>query len=178
MSCLPPPSCRPRFKDDILSAPCGCRLAAPIICHSRLYAPASFPHRCTSPLRSFSFLCSWRCPALLPVRLCTAPSSGCFGALRFPSEDNFPFSILIFHEITLATQSNSASALELQLEQPPVFAHSICPTPLFFACSELFQHLGTHHLFHRITRQPEVQAVGVNLLNWKSRLSRNLSRQS
>ena len=98
------------------------------------------------------------------MRLCTAPSSLCFGALRSPSEDNFAFSILILHEITLATQSNSASALELQLEQPRFLLTPFVPRePFFFACSELFRHLGTHRLFHRITLQPEVQAVGVNL---------------
>ena len=50
------PSCR-HFRDDIRSAPCECRPAAPSVCRNRCSDPASFVHRCTSPLHSFSFLC-------------------------------------------------------------------------------------------------------------------------
>ena len=100
--------------------------------------PKLLPHWCKSPLRSFSFLCSWRCPAVLPAGLFTAPSSVCFGA----SEQNFAFSILVLHEITLAAQSNSASALELQLVQPRFSLTPFVPCePFFSACSDSFQHL-------------------------------------
>lgn len=68
------------------------------------------------------------------MRLCTAPSSLCFGALRSPSEDNFAFSILILHKITHAAQSNSACALELQLEQPRFSLTPFVPRQPFFSC--------------------------------------------
>ena len=68
------------------------------------------------------------------MRLCTAPSSLCFGALRSPSEDNFAFSILILHKITHAAQSNSACALELQLEQPRFSLTPFVPREPFFFC--------------------------------------------
>ena len=62
------------------------------------------------------------------------------------------------------TQRDSANALELQLEQPRrSLAASVPFKPFFFACSELFRHVGMHRLFHRITRQPEVQRVGDHL---------------
>ena len=101
----------------IRSSPCGCRLASSSVCRNRRSAPASFVHRCTSPLRSFSFLCSWRCPSLLPARICTAPCSACFDAL-ISLLRTLCLSFHVLHEITLSALRNSANTNELQLEQP------------------------------------------------------------